>query len=103
VAGPTRSPFTKAFACAAVVYVVAVVAVLVTLGTPNSEGYRLFGRLFAAVFLPAIVVGFLARRAATVWPLWKFIVFYVLVLVLSLILQLASMIGEMKRQGQLPP
>jgi hypothetical protein len=93
MAGPTSRPFLKAFACAAVAFVVPVVAVLIAWGPPkNNHAYDLLGQLFALTAVPAIITGFLAHRAKTAWSMVKIAVIYVLVLVVVVILAIAGKI-----------
>jgi len=95
MAGPTPRPFAKAFACAAVAFVVAVIAVFSTLEVPASSyvGVKLLTRLILNVSVPALVAGFFARRSTKVWSIWKIIALYVLVLV---IVHIASVAGTAK-------
>lgn len=91
--GPTSSPFLKAFACAAVAFVVPIVAALIAWGPPkNNYAYNLLGQLFALTIVPAIITGFLARRAKTAWSMLKIAAVYVLVLVAVVILTIAGKI-----------
>jgi len=96
MAGPTVKPFQKAFTCAAVVFVVVVVATLMLLGTPANPEYagRLMGRLFAAVAIPALITGFFARRSANAWSTWRIVAIFTLVLVIFVAVQ---MIGAMSK------
>jgi hypothetical protein len=93
MAGPTSRPFLTAFLCAAVAFAVPIVAVLIAWGPPkNNYAYELLGQLFALTAVPAIITGFLARRAKTSWSLVKIIGVYALVLVLVIFLTIAGKI-----------
>jgi hypothetical protein len=71
MAGPTRMPFVKAFACACVAFCVAIAALLMSVGLPGPAGGEAIGRLFAAAAVPALITGFFARRSAVIWPFWR--------------------------------
>jgi hypothetical protein len=71
MAGPTKMPFVKAFACAGIAFCIAIVALLMFVGLPGPAASEAIGRLFAAVAVPALITGFFARRSAVVWPLWR--------------------------------
>jgi hypothetical protein len=43
----------------------------VFVGAPGPAAGEAIGRLFAAVVIPALITGFLARRSAVIWPLWR--------------------------------
>jgi hypothetical protein len=91
MAGPTSRPFLKAFACAAVAFIVPIVAVLIAWGPPAGNGAaNLLGQLFALTFIPAIITGFIARRAKTAWSTMKIVVIYILILVVAVILLAAG-------------
>ena len=49
------------------------------------------GRLFAYVAIPAVIVGFFARRSAKVWPVWKIALIFVVVLIIALAAALNSL------------
>jgi hypothetical protein len=63
-----------------VALVVLVIAAVATMGMPNDPP-RILGELVAWVSIPALVAGFFARRSAKVWPMWKIITVYVVVLI----------------------
>lgn len=92
MAGPTPRPFRKAFACAAVAFVVIAGAALAAFWLPNdpSVGSQLAGELVALVAIPALVVGFFARRSAKVWPMWKVAAWYIVVLVVCLVATISN-------------
>jgi hypothetical protein len=90
MAGPTQRPFVTAFACAAVVFVVTVVAMLIAWGSPGSNGANLVGQLFALTVIPAIIIGIIARRAKTAWPTMKIAVAYVMLVAVLLVVLLAG-------------
>jgi hypothetical protein len=71
MAGPTRMPFVKAFACAGVAFCIAIATLLMFVGPPGPASGEAMGRLFAAVAIPALITGFFARRSAVVWPPWR--------------------------------
>lgn len=82
MAGPTPNPFRTAFICAAVAFVIPVLTVLIAWGPPGSgdAGGRVIGFLLGLTVLPAVITGFLARRAKTAWSKVKITVTYVIVL-----------------------
>jgi hypothetical protein len=94
MAGPTPHPFRTAFICAAVAFVILIVAILIAWGPPGDQGGRLFGFLLALTALPAVITGFLARRAKTAWSGVKIAVVYVVILFAVALLYLI---------GKLPP
>ena len=77
MAGPTRMPFVKAFACAGVAFCIAVAALVMFAGLPGPMAGEAIGRLFAAAVVPALITGVLARRSAVIWPLWRIAVTFV--------------------------
>ena len=79
MAGPTTRPFSKAFACAAVSFVLGVLARRASVGPPAAAPEAM-GYLFGIVALPAIVTGFWASRSSSAWPLWRTIVTYIAIL-----------------------
>jgi hypothetical protein len=86
MAGPTTRPFSKAFACAAVSFVLGVLALLASVGPP-ADVPEAMGYLFATVVLPAIVTGFWASRSSAAWPLWRTIGTYIAMLIGVVVLQ----------------
>ena len=93
MAGPTSRPFLKAFACAAVFFVVPIVVVLIAWGPPkNDYAYNLLGQLFALTAVPAVITGVLARRAKTAWSMVKIVLIYVFVLIILAVVTLAGKI-----------
>jgi hypothetical protein len=96
MAGPTVKPFQRAFACAAAVFIVVVVATSMLLGIPaNAElGGRLMGRLFIAVAIPALITGFFARQSAKAWSNWRIVAIFTVVLIIFVAVQ---MIGAMSK------
>jgi hypothetical protein len=93
--GPTSRPFLKAFAIAAVAFIV--LAVLIAWGLPANGNVlaNLLGKLFGATFLSAIATGYLARRAKTAWSTVKIAVVYVVALFLFTVFYL---IGTMPKK-----
>lgn len=77
MAGPTRMPFVKAFACAGVAFCIAVAALVMFAGLPGPDAGEAIGRLFAASVIPALITGVLARRSAVIWPFWRIAVTFV--------------------------
>ena len=77
MAGPTRMPFVKAFACAGVAFCIAVAALMMFAGLPGPMAGEAIGRLFAAAVVPALITGVLARRSAVIWPFWRIAVTFV--------------------------
>ena len=96
MAGPTVKPYQRAFACAAAVFVVVVVATLMLLGGPANPEYagRLMGRLFAAVAIPALITGFFASRSAKAWSNWRIVAIFTVTLIIIVVVQ---MIGAMSK------
>ncbi len=93
MAGPTSRPFLKAFACAAVAFVVPIVVVLIAWGPPTGDrAPNLIGQLFALTVLPAVITGVLARRAKTAWSTVKIALIYVFVLIILAVVTLAGKI-----------
>jgi len=93
MAGPTSGPFPKAFICAAIAFVATILVVLIAWGPPkNDYAYNLLGQLFALTVVPAIITGFIARRAKTAWSIMKIAFVYVLVLFAVVILMIAGKI-----------
>jgi hypothetical protein len=94
MAGPTSRPFLKAFAIAAVAFIV--LAVLIAWGVPTNGNImaNLLGKLFGATFIAAIFTGYLARRAKTAWSTVKIAVIYVAVLFLVTILYLVGKLPQ---------
>jgi hypothetical protein len=96
MAGPTPNPFLKAFSFAAVFFIVSIVAILTAWGP--SDGYqtgRLVGYLFALTALPAVIAGFFARRAKTIWSSTKIgVVYFIVLIAVGLLL----IIGKLPRQ-----
>jgi hypothetical protein len=96
VAGPTSKPYTKAFACAGVAFIVTIIAALLTLGVPaNADGAsRLAGGLFAALAISALITGFFARRSSRVWSILRIVVTYVVVLFAIVVLWAIGKMGK---------
>lgn len=96
MAGPTPHPFLKAFAAAAIAFIILTVTVLI--GWGPSDGYqtgRLIGYLLGLTILPAVITGFFARRAKTIWSSTKIgVVYFVFLIVVGLLL----IIGKLPRQ-----
>jgi len=86
MAGPTTRPFSKAFVCAAVSFVLGVLALWLLLGPPADAAYAM-GYLLSSVMLPAIITGFWAWRSSAAWPLWRTVVTYLAMLVMVGVLQ----------------
>jgi hypothetical protein len=86
MAGPTTRPFAKAFACAAVAFVIGTTAIYAAL-RPSSDPGRALGYLFATVAVPAVITGFLARRSSTAWLVWRIVITFVVALTLAAALQ----------------
>jgi len=78
-----------------------IVAVLIAWGPPaGNSASNLIGQLFALTVIPALITGFLARRAKTAWSTVKIAVVYVAVLLVMVILLIA---GKIKPQTAPPP
>lgn len=89
MAGPTARPFAKAFACAAVSFMLGVL-VLGMLALQASRGAssldydalaEAMGYLFGGSATAAIITGFWAWRSSSAWPLWRTIITYIAMLV----------------------
>jgi hypothetical protein len=89
MAGPTTRPFSKAFACAAVSFVLGVLALRMSVG-PSTDAPEAMGYLFGIVVLPAIVTGFWASRSSAAWPVWRVIVAYIAMLVIVGVLEASA-------------
>ncbi len=80
--------------CAAVAFAAPIIAVLIAWGPPkNKDAYYLLEdltQLFLLAAVPAMITGFLARRAKTAWSNAKIAVVYVLVFILFVILTIAG-------------
>jgi hypothetical protein len=86
MAGPTKKPFVKAFACAGVAFCVAVAALLMFAGPPGPMAGEAIGRLFAAVVVPALITGIFARRSAVIWPFWRIAATFVGITVIAMVI-----------------
>lgn len=64
-------PFVKAFACSGVAFCIALAALLTLVGPPGPMAGEAIGRLFAAVIIPGLITGFIVRRSAAIWPVWR--------------------------------
>lgn len=76
----TKRPYTKAFMCAVVVFIVGMCVFYV--GTdlaPSPEGTgEMASRLAVTVIAPALLTGFMARRAARPWSMSKIVSMFLL-------------------------
>jgi Kef-type K+ transport system membrane component KefB len=97
MAGPAPRPFLTAFICAAVAFCFPVITVLIAWGPPGNDGAFLLGFLFALTALPAVITGFLARRAKAAWSGKKIAVVYVIILIAVMLLYV---IGKMPPRPQ---
>jgi hypothetical protein len=86
MAGPTTHPFSKALACAAVTFVLGMLA-LWFLGGPPADAAHATGYLLGSVTLPAIITGIWSWRSSATWPLWRTVVTYLAILMVSSVLQ----------------
>jgi hypothetical protein len=93
MAGPTPRPFLRAFACSTVVFIAIIALVIFAWGPPrNANASNLFGQLFALTFIPAIITGFIARRAKTAWSTMKIAIVYLVVLAAMFVITVAGKI-----------
>jgi len=92
--GPAPHPLRTVFLCAAVAFVIAVLAISSGWGPPGStyEGGRWVGFLLGLTALSALITGFLARRAKNAWSRTKIVVVYVVVLI---VIPLFYLIGKL--------
>lgn len=91
---PNRRAFLRSFAVAGALLVAGVLALITSLGSPESaEGAgRAVGRLLFPLLLGALITGFIARRSSTHWAWWKYTL---VVLAVSVVLLLLSGLGAM--------
>lgn len=94
MAGPTPRPFVKALACSLVAFALATVALVMTLGPPGPNAPMAFGYLFGTLLVPGLITGFFAWRARKIWPLWRIVLTFVAVLIVTTMLQVAGRIGR---------
>ncbi len=66
----TKRPYAKAFLCAFIVLLIGLPALYVGLGDGAIDRA---GQLAGTVFLPALLTGFLARRANRPWSMGKIV------------------------------
>ena len=85
----TKRPYAKAFLCAIIVFLVGLPALYIGMGEPQSadSAVEAAGRLALTIIPPALLTGFLARRANRPWSMGKiasmFLVAFLIVGVLS--------------------
>lgn len=76
----TKRPYTRPFLCACVVFVIGMAVLYLGLDlqpTLDSAG-GVAWRLAVTLVLPALVTGFMARRAARPWPMIKTVAIFLL-------------------------
>jgi hypothetical protein len=90
--GPTKAPFGKAFAFAAVGLVLGVAALFAALGVPATavDQGQIVGRVLGPTFFAAALTGFIARRAKTTWSLGRIGAVWLLVVAILTALQVAQ-------------
>jgi hypothetical protein len=89
MAGPTTSPFKKAFACAAIAFIAIHAGLWLSIGPPDDPA-RIAGMVFGLAVTPAIIVGLWARNSKKTWSLFRVIALYVLFLVLCAVLYITG-------------
>lgn len=77
----TSNPYRKAFAFAAVFFVLGVIALFARYGSPGPDAVQAMTYMVLAVLVPAWITGWQVKRSSKVWPLWKIGLLYVGVLV----------------------
>jgi len=92
----TKRPYTKAFFCAVVIFIVG--TGLLYLGrdlSPSSAGLdEAMICLAAAVIVPALLTGFMARRAVRPWSMSKIVSIFLLAFVIIAAIQALGFIGS---------
>jgi hypothetical protein len=90
--GPTRRPYAKAFAFAAIGLALGVAAIVTMPPSGGAEtAGRMAGWLMMVTAIPAAVVGFVATRSTRVWGLRRIGGFWLLGLLVMLIIELLSL------------
>jgi hypothetical protein len=80
----TQKPFVKAFACAAVSTAVILAIMLMGLGRPADLAHKI-GQVVGYASAAALIAGYLARRSANAWSLFRIAAVYLLILVAGVV------------------
>ena len=92
----TKRPYAKAFLCAVVIFIAGMG--FLYLGkdlSPSSAGLdEAMICLAAAVIVPALLTGFMARRAARPWSMGKIVSIFLLAFVIIAAVQALGFIGS---------
>lgn len=64
----TKRPYAKAFLCATIIFLIGLPALYAGLG---DNAINMTGQLAGVVILPALLTGFMARRAVRPWSMGK--------------------------------
>lgn len=91
-AAKTQRPYAKAFAWGGLWLVALTVGFTIAYGHFSAEG---FGRFVAMTGVPALLVGYLAKRSSTAWGFWKIGAVYV---VAAIAFVLISSYGAMQHK-----
>lgn len=83
-------PYLTSFASAVVTFIACICALFFWFGQPGSHSVEAITRLALIVFVPAVISGFVAKRALRRWSVVKTILFYACGLVALIFLQLIS-------------
>ena len=90
----TKRPYTKAFFCAVVIFIVGMGFLYLAKDLSPSSGEMAVLCLAAAVILPALLTGFMARRAARPWPMRKIVSVFLLAFAIIAAVQALGFIGS---------
>jgi len=92
----TKRPYTKAFLCAVVVFIAGMAVFYI--GTDLSPSSDLTAEaatcLAGAVILPALLTGFMARRAGRPWSMGKIVSVFLLGFAILAAVQVLGFIGS---------
>ena len=92
----TRRPYTKAFLCAVVVFIVGMAVFYAGTDLPPSSDQASEAALClaGAVILPALLTGFMARRAVRPWSMGKIVSVFLLGFAIIAAVQVLGFIGS---------
>ena len=84
----TKRPYAKAFLCASIAFLVGMAVLYAGMGPPSAEGAgEAAGRLAFTAIVPALVTGFMARRAVRPWSMGKIISVFLLTFAILAVVQ----------------
>ncbi|GEM_PF-2903858 len=88
----TKRPYAKAFLCAVVIFIIGMGVFFAGADLlPSPEGFsEAMGRLAVNVILPALLTGFMARRAVRPWSMGKIVSIFLLTFALLAVVQALS-------------